>query len=1370
MHDSRNRRKFRLRDGGVDIRRCEPATGGFGPPEPASAGGWAVGVANGPDGSDVVETFANLESALCEPDVRFAVAAGETGGSVLDVLLFQDGNSGSPIVFHRKVPPVPTLTHYGALLLVFILGGAGWYFSRKTGRTTFRVLAICLTATAVAAAVAWAACAPDGDPSDWEGASPLAVDNENENGDGPDILRFYAKDSGDQTCFRIDARIFFKTPPVLDLDGPADDPGGDVHYETAFTEDSGPTAIVDPANLSLTERDDAPIVSATVVLESRPDGASEILDAQATGAVGVSYDSSTGTLTLAGPGSLADFQQTLRSVTYDNTKINPTADDRNVRFEAKNQYGPSAPSRTLFHVLPRNHAPSFDKGPDQTVDEDAGPQVAKAWAANIDDGDPGLAQTLSFLLGSNTNESLFAAEPAVDPATGDLTYEPAADANGSATVEILPTDDGGVENGGRDTSASQTFAITVNPVNDPPSAEDDSATFDEDSSGNIIDALANDDCSPDQDETLVISSVGTPNQNGVASVAASGAKIEYTPAADFFGAETFTYTIDDGNGGSDTATVAVTVNSRNDDPDAADDTFTVDEDSSKNSLDPLANDDCSPDQGETLAISSVGTPNKNGVASVAASGAKIEYTPAADFFGAETFTYTIGDGNGGSDTATVTVTVLPVDDPLTAEDDSFATVGNTEIAAGGATPTSLARVEAAGNLLYNDADVDAPTALFVSKLNGAGGTAPFVGTSRLGRNVTLYADGSFVYAPPKGVKNKIDARQSGGADERDSFQYSASNGIDETEASVYVEIADSLVWYVHNDPNGEALNQIDGANSGRSDDPFDKLSDGDGDSAPDDPEDASDENEWIFVFGGDGTSAGQDKGIALKNGQKLCGHTGTTLTVGAVTVQTPNPPSNRPKITSPAGAVVVVDATTSERAGIAIQGLDISGWVDNAINVSSGGANDVEVSISNNLVTLFGNRGFELKPVGSGNFFAAIEDNDFSTGTFHICPIELTTVAASDNRVELAVNRNANLNSYGGMYALMINALKRGADGKVYVKSFDGNTTAVGPGQDCGIYFDSVVFDANPNTEDFDPVHVNDLEIGNETERTKSYGLEICRASGDLRLHGLKLFSDQNPSLWAVGTGLYNDDGPDTGFYLLVDGASKADAVNDMAVMLESLTTNAAFEQIASTNTVFGGVILQGIDGSFRAGPSSFVELRAGIAGDRAAFSITGGSADVTYTGTITCPAAYSVKAENNTGGTITFGGAIIDSGKGVHLASNPGTVFNFNGGMTLTATNPPSTTYLFNAQDGGELNVTGVNTVGSDGGPVGCVGVRIKDVNIGEDGVTFQKIFVDGSPSNGIVLENTGDGAFVVEGDGTSANNGSGAAEFKIPAVPAYG
>ena len=53
--------------------------------------------------------------------------------------------------------------------------------------------------------------------------------------------------------------------------------------------------------------------------------------------------------------------------------------------------------------------------------------------------------------------------------TGTLTYTPAANANGSATVTLHIHDDGGTANGGVDTSAPQTFAIYVGPVNDAPS-------------------------------------------------------------------------------------------------------------------------------------------------------------------------------------------------------------------------------------------------------------------------------------------------------------------------------------------------------------------------------------------------------------------------------------------------------------------------------------------------------------------------------------------------------------------------------------------------------------------------------------------------------------------------------------------------------------------------------------------------------------------------------------------------------------------------------------------------------------------------------------------------------------------------------------
>jgi hypothetical protein len=100
--------------------------------------------------------------------------------------------------------------------------------------------------------------------------------------------------------------------------------------------------------------------------------------------------------------------------------------------------------------------------------EDAGPQSVPGWATNISPGPPSEAtQSVAFTVSSN-NPALFSAQPAIAP-NGALTYTPAPDANGAATVTVTAHDDGGTANGGSDTSAPQTFTITVDPVNDPPS-------------------------------------------------------------------------------------------------------------------------------------------------------------------------------------------------------------------------------------------------------------------------------------------------------------------------------------------------------------------------------------------------------------------------------------------------------------------------------------------------------------------------------------------------------------------------------------------------------------------------------------------------------------------------------------------------------------------------------------------------------------------------------------------------------------------------------------------------------------------------------------------------------------------------------------
>jgi Ig-like domain-containing protein len=128
----------------------------------------------------------------------------------------------------------------------------------------------------------------------------------------------------------------------------------------------------------------------------------------------------------------------------------------------------SAAQSFTITVNPVNDAPSFAKGADQPVNQNAGVQAVPGWATAISPGPANEAgQTVSFIITGNSNPGLFAAGPAVN-SSGTLTYTPAANANGSATITLVAQDSGGTANGGVDTSAPQSFTITVLP---PPPTE-----------------------------------------------------------------------------------------------------------------------------------------------------------------------------------------------------------------------------------------------------------------------------------------------------------------------------------------------------------------------------------------------------------------------------------------------------------------------------------------------------------------------------------------------------------------------------------------------------------------------------------------------------------------------------------------------------------------------------------------------------------------------------------------------------------------------------------------------------------------------------------------------------------------------------------
>jgi hypothetical protein len=131
--------------------------------------------------------------------------------------------------------------------------------------------------------------------------------------------------------------------------------------------------------------------------------------------------------------------------------------------------------------------------------------------------------------------------------------------------------------------------------------------------------------------------------------------VTYTPDANFYGSDSFSYTISDGAGGSDTAVVTITVTPVNDAPVANDDVATTLQDTTV-TIDVLAND--SDVEGDALSVTAVTIPTNGSV--VINPDNTVTYTPDASYSSTDSFSYTASDGNGGSDTAVVTITVTPV--------------------------------------------------------------------------------------------------------------------------------------------------------------------------------------------------------------------------------------------------------------------------------------------------------------------------------------------------------------------------------------------------------------------------------------------------------------------------------------------------------------------------------------------------------------------------------------------------------------------------------------------------------------------------------------------------------------------------------------
>ena len=151
-----------------------------------------------------------------------------------------------------------------------------------------------------------------------------------------------------------------------------------------------------------------------------------------------------------------------------------------------------------------------------------------------------------------------------DHPAGICTFTPPPNFHGSYNISYGVTDNhGGVDSG--------IVRITVTPVNDDPNAVNDSATTDEDVA-KVVNVLGND--TDVEGNSLTVTTASPAAAHGTVACTSAG-ECTYTPNSNYHGSDSFTYGVSDGNGGTDTATVSVTVTPVNDAPVADDDSLTT---------------------------------------------------------------------------------------------------------------------------------------------------------------------------------------------------------------------------------------------------------------------------------------------------------------------------------------------------------------------------------------------------------------------------------------------------------------------------------------------------------------------------------------------------------------------------------------------------------------------------------------------------------------------------------------------------------------------------------------------------------------------------------------------------------------------------
>ncbi|MEY2569744.1 MAG: hypothetical protein QOE63_94, partial [Acidimicrobiaceae bacterium] len=536
---------------------------------------------------------------------------------------------------------------------------------------------------------------------------------------------------------------------------------------TAYTENA-PATVID-GGVTVTDPDDTNIESAQVSVSVNMDSG-DMLDYTSPGPGGITgfYSAGTGVLSLSGTASKADYQAALRSVKFLSSNDNPAV-AKTIEFKVNDGDLDSNLATKGITTTRVNDAPTVTTSTgNASFTEDSAPtQVDSGITASDPDSDQLQGATVSITsnfssadgdtLGFSNQNGISgsynagtgvltltgnAAKADYETALGSITFSNTSNTPSTATrtVSFKVTDTSGAD------SNTATRDVDVTAHNDAPTATDQSGLNTNEDTAKPI-TLAGTD--PEGD-SLTFTHASTSANGG--TITGAGASVNYTPAANYCGPDSFNFQADDGNGGTDTGSVAITVACVNDAPvvttSGGQASFT--EDSAATQVDPgitVSDVDDANLEAATVSITSnfssadgdtLGFSNQNGISgnydsstgvltlSGTASKANYQLALASITFSntsntpstaTRTVSFKVNDGDVDSNTATRNVGVTAHNDAPTATDQSgLSTNEDTSL------PVTLAGTDPEGDSLTFTHD---SASAFGGTITGAGSSVTY---------------------------------------------------------------------------------------------------------------------------------------------------------------------------------------------------------------------------------------------------------------------------------------------------------------------------------------------------------------------------------------------------------------------------------------------------------------------------------------------------------------------------------------------------------------------------------------------------------------------------------------------------------------------